>query len=77
MYLQIEENANQCLVFFDKLLVNCDRFCEFLDDPSAFCEICAGRGLHCYAPFLQHFVDVEVLMSGHCSCDWITFVFDG
>ena len=77
MYLQIEENANQCLVSSDKFLVNCDRFCEFLDDPSAFCGNGVGRGLHCYAPFLQQFVDVEVLVSGHCFCNWITVVFDG
>ena len=37
MYLQIEKTANQSWVFFNEfLVVNCDRFCEFLDDVIGF-----------------------------------------
>ena len=51
MYLQIEETANESLVFFDEfVVVNCDGLCEFLTMSSAFYGNGVGRGLHCSTP---------------------------
>jgi len=65
VYLQIEETANESLVFFDEfLVVNCDRFCNFLEDVIGFLwKWCRQRVALFHAPFLEQFIDVEVLVS--------------
>ena len=39
-------------------------------------EMVWAEGCIVPCPFLEQFVNIEVLMSGYCSCNWITVIFD-